>query len=111
MSKELEARVEELIALEGKKKTASSVEYQAKKAFDKEYDVVLAMVKSGHSLPRGSEFFVEVVQVPSGRENPKYALDKFVDAHPQYANTVRKLLLESKERETERLIYGVAPAP
>ncbi|MBR9693096.1 hypothetical protein GOV07_04170 [Candidatus Woesearchaeota archaeon] len=108
MSQELEARVEALIGLEGEKKGTSKVQYQARKAFEKEYDAVFSMVESGHTMPKDSSYFAEIAAEEAGRVNHKYALDCFVETHPQYANTIRKLQDESKTQEVRRLKYGAS---
>ncbi len=108
MSKELETRVETLMRLEEEKRAASKKQYGAKKAYDAEYGAVFAMVESGHVMPKGSSLFAEIVTEPAGRVNHKYALEKFVAGHPQYANTIRQLQEESKQQDVEKLKYGAA---
>lgn len=106
MSKELEERVENLMRLEEEKKDAGRSERQARKAFDEEYQTVMAMVDSGHTLPAGSANFVEVVDGTNGRVNYKYVVDQFVEAHAQYRNTINGLIKESREQPVRKLTYG-----
>ncbi len=111
MSKELEQRVEELILKETVKKEVAKQSYAANKEYDRLYQDVLAMVKSGHTVPSTSAFHVELVTKESGRVSDKYVLEQFVEKHPQYAKTVQDLRAESKKQPVEKLEYGVRERP
>ncbi len=107
MSKELEERVENLMHLEGKKKDAGRVQYQAKKAFDAEYDRVLGMVDSGHTMPPGAALFVEAVDTVNGRTDYKFVVDTMLERYgKQYGNTIREIIEESKAQPRRKLNYG-----
>ncbi len=108
MSKELEERVKKLLVLEERKRAVAKENYAARRDFDREYTDVLALVKSGHTLPEGSPYYARIAITETGRANYKYVLDAFTESHPQYANTIRKLLEESKHQRVERLEYGLA---
>lgn len=110
MGKELEVRVEELIRLEGVKKEAGRAQYQADKVYGKEYDAVFAMVKAGQTLPQGSSLYARLEMGESGRVNYKYVVDEFGAKYPQYANTIHKLIDESRHVEQEKLEYGKVSA-
>ena len=88
------------------KKRADKQQYEVTRQFEKLYDSAMAMVQAGHVMPRGSPYFVQVVEQPRNYVNNATIVQRLEENYSKLANVIEKYRNECREELVEKLDYG-----
>jgi len=109
MSKELGDAVKSLYEKDQIRKMASSVNNSLKKEVDDIGNLVVGMLKAGHTMPKNSKYFAQAIEEPRGKNFGTYtrAFEEFKKEYPQYAHILDKMLIKYSKEKVEKLKYGL----
>ena len=106
MSMKLENTVIELIEQQKTKKQADSLHYRTDKQYKGIYQDTMVLLKQGDRMPRGSDYFAEIVKEERGSALPAYVLQKVEQNYPQLRTIIERYRRQSREELIEKLDYG-----